>query len=84
MDRMTEPTDAPDDLAPWVAAVLDRLARVSGEFTGDMDDDEIRCALRAELAAAPRAPTIEELTRGCAIATELMKAELIETQLSEA
>jgi hypothetical protein len=72
------------DLAPWVASVLDRLARVTGEFGGEMSDDEIRVALREELDAEPRPVTLEELARGCAIATELMKIEATEQALSDA
>jgi hypothetical protein len=68
-----------DDLAPWVAEVLERIARVSGELAGAMTDDEIRDALASELERAPRDVTIEELIRGCAIATELMVAEVFET-----
>mgnify|MGYP006274506721 CR=1 FL=1 len=75
---------ARDDLAPWVASVLDRLARVDGERGGEMDDDAIRLALRDELDAAPRPITLEELARGCAIATELMKAEVVERGVAEA
>ena len=72
------------DMAPWVASVLDRLARVTGEFGGDMSDDEIRGALREELDGAHRPITLEELARGCAIATELMKAEVAELALPDA
>lgn len=72
------------DMAPWVASVLDRLARVTGEFGGDLSEDEIRRALREELDSAPRPITLEELARGCAIATELMKAEVAEHAVSEA
>jgi hypothetical protein len=66
------------DLAPWVAEMLDRLARVSGEFQGVLSDAEIRAALADELERAPRKVTVEELVRGCAIATELMLAEVYE------
>jgi hypothetical protein len=71
--------EARRDMAPWVAEVLDRIARVSAELAGAMTDDEIRDALAAELARAPRDVTLEELIRGCAIATELMVAEVFET-----
>lgn len=71
------------DLGPWVANVLDRIARVSGEFGGAMTDDEVRAALRLELESAPRPVTFEELARGCAIATELMKLEAAELACAE-
>ena len=67
-----------NDLGPWVADVLDRIARVSGEFGGAMTEDEVRAALRLELESAPRPVTLEEMARGCAIATELMKIEVAE------
>jgi hypothetical protein len=66
------------DLGPWVAETLDRLARVSGELDGAFSDAEIRDALAFELEKAPRKVTVEELIRGCAIATELMIAEVFE------
>jgi hypothetical protein len=72
----------PRDLAPWVADVLDGIARANGASGGAMDDDEVRAALLEALNAAPRAVTLEELARGCAIATELMKAEVVELSTS--
>jgi hypothetical protein len=77
---MTEPRD----LAPWVADVLDGIARANGESGGAMDDDAVRSALLEALQSAPRAVTLEELARGCATATELMKAEVVELSVSVA
>jgi hypothetical protein len=67
-----------DDLGPWVAEVFDRLARINGELSGDLTDDELRLAAIDEIDCAPRLVTLEELRRGCAIATELMMVEATE------
>jgi hypothetical protein len=80
---MSEPKYAPaKDLAPWVADVLDGIARANGVSGGAMDDEEVRGALLEALKSAPRPVTLEELARGCAIATELMKAEVVELSCS--
>jgi hypothetical protein len=71
-----------DDLAPWVAEVFDRLARINGELSGDLSDDELRRATHAELDRAPRMVTLDELRRGCAIATELMMVEATERAMA--
>lgn len=71
-----------DDMAPWVAEVFDRLSRINGELAGDMTDAELRVAVMDELDRAPRSVTREELSRGCAIATELMMVEATERALA--
>jgi hypothetical protein len=73
---------APKDLAPWVADILDGVARASGANGEALDDEQVRAALLDALKDAPRAVTLEELTRGCAIATELMRAEVVELSVS--
>ncbi|TVQ53412.1 MAG: hypothetical protein EA355_13495 [Rhodobacteraceae bacterium] len=63
------------DLAPWVAETLVRLARITAELSGQMTESEVDAAFKSELSRAPRPVTYEEITRGCAIATELMTIE---------
>jgi hypothetical protein len=72
------------DLAPWVAETLDEIARATGLRGETLSDEEVRARLLDALKEAPRAVTLEELSRGCAIATELMRAEVVELHLAAA
>lgn len=75
---------AAPDMAPWVADMLVRLARVTAELSGEMTEAEVDAAFQSELARAPRPVSHDEITRGCAIATELMTVEVAEAALSPA
>lgn len=74
--------DSVADLGPWVAEVFDRLSRINGELSGDLTDAELRLAVHDEIERAPRMVTLEELRRGCAIATELMMVEATERAMA--
>ena len=75
---------AREDMAPWVAAALERLSRIAAELSGEMTEAEVHAAFRSELARAPRPVTYDEIARGCAIATARMTVEAAEAALAPA